>query len=111
MKRSVVIIVGITLVLLGYLTFTTVDSKTPVAAAAAKTKTYTGTVYVAGWAGISQSRGHDRTEQCERTHKDQQSDRIVIGDKTTHPRTMRVSTRMIPIRCSVNLRTGHETDR
>jgi hypothetical protein len=84
MKRSVVIIVGITLVLLGYLTFTTVDSKTPVAAAAAKT--YTGTVYVAGMGGhFAKAEVTIDPSNANEPIKINSLDRIVIGDKTTHP--------------------------
>src|SRR5574341_1166106 len=83
MKRSVVITIGITLVLLGYLTFTTVDSKTPVAAAAGTT--YSGTVYVAGMGGhFAKAEVTIDPSNANEPVKIANLDRIVIGDKTSH---------------------------
>jgi hypothetical protein len=67
-----------------YLSYTTVDTKAPVAVA--KAKTYSGTMYVAGMGG------HFAVAEVEIDPSDTESpikvkslDRIVIGNKRTHP--------------------------
>jgi hypothetical protein len=75
----------ITVACLSYLSFTAVNAQTPVAPVAAG-KTYSGTVYVAGMGGhfakadvtIDPSNENDPI-------KVNNLDRIVIGDKKTHP--------------------------
>ena len=84
MKKVFVVLTICAVVVMGYLTFTTVDSSTPVAIAAGKT--YSGTTYVAGMGGhfakadviIDPS---NENEPIKVTNLD----RIVIGDKKTHP--------------------------
>jgi hypothetical protein len=69
---------------MGYLAFTTVDSTTPVATAAGTT--YSGTTYVAGMGGhfAKADVTIDPSNENEPI-KVTNLDRIVIGDKKTHP--------------------------
>ncbi len=84
MKKTLLIALVLTLVAGGYLAFTTVDTQTSIATAAKKT--YSGTVYVAGMGGhytkadvaIDPNNADDPITVSN-------LDRILIGDKTTHP--------------------------
>lgn len=83
MKRIVLSVGVMMAVLAGYLAFTTIDSKTPVAVAAGKT--YTGTVYVAGMGGhFAKADVTIDPSNANEPVKVGNLDRIVIGDKTTH---------------------------
>jgi len=83
-KRFVALSAVVALVCLGYLAFTTVDSKTSVAVAAGKT--YSGTIYVAGMGGhfakadvtLDPSNAADPV-------KVNSLDKVEIGTKDTHP--------------------------
>jgi hypothetical protein len=82
-KLSVVAIV-FALVFLSYLTFTTVDSKTPTAVAAGKT--YTATLYVAGMGGhFAKADVTIDPGNADDPIKVNNLDRIEIGTKDTHP--------------------------
>jgi hypothetical protein len=83
-KRFVLITMLIAVVCFGYLTFTTVDSKAPVATAAGNT--YSGTTYVAGMGGhfAKADVTIDPSNENEPI-KVTALDRVIIGDKKTHP--------------------------
>jgi len=85
MKKKFVVISGVVaLACMGYLAFTTVDSKTPTASAAGKT--YSATVYVAGMGGhFAKADVTIDPNNANEPVKINNLDRIVIGDKTTHP--------------------------
>ncbi|MFO0754674.1 MAG: hypothetical protein U0411_15275 [Thermodesulfovibrionales bacterium] len=85
MKKKVSVVAAVIAVLFaGYLVYTAVDSKTAVATASKKT--YSGTVYVAGMGGhFSQSEVTIDPNDADDPIKVQKIDRVVIGDKTTHP--------------------------
>ena len=72
---------------LGYLSFSTVDSKAPVAVAAGKT--YSGTVYVAGMGGhFAKADVTIDPSNANEPVKINSLDRVVIGDKKlTRPMT------------------------
>ncbi len=83
-KRLIVVAVVFTLAFLSYLTFTTVDPQTPVAVAAGKT--YSATVYVAGMGGhFAQADVTIDPANAADPVKINNLDRVVIGDKATHP--------------------------
>jgi len=85
MKRRFVFTAGVVaLAMLGYLTFTTVDSKTPTAIAAAKT--YSGTLYVSAMGGhFAVAEATIDPSNSENPIKISNLDKIDIGTKTTHP--------------------------
>jgi len=84
MKKVLVVLTICAVVVMGYLAFTTVDSTTPVATAAGAT--YSGTTYVAGMGGhfAKADVTIDPSNENEPI-KVTNLDRIVIGDKKTHP--------------------------
>jgi hypothetical protein len=84
MKKAFVVLTICAVVVMGYLAFTTVDSTTPVAIAAGTT--YSGTTYVAGMGGhfAKADVTIDPSNENEPI-KVTNLDRIVIGDKKTHP--------------------------
>lgn len=83
-KRIFVVAVVVALVFLGYLSFTTVDTTTPVAVAAGNT--YSGTVYVAGMGGhFAKADVTIDPSNANEPVKMNNLDRIVIGEKATHP--------------------------
>ncbi len=84
MKKAFVVLTISAVVVMGYLAFTTVDSATPVAIAAGKT--YSGTTYVAGMGGhFAKAEVTIDPSNENEPIKVTNLDRIVIGDKTTHP--------------------------
>jgi hypothetical protein len=83
-KRFVLVLMLIAVVCFGYLTFTTVDSKAPVATAAGNT--YSGTVYVAGMGGhFAKADVTIDPSNANEPIKVNSLDRVIIGDKKTHP--------------------------
>jgi hypothetical protein len=84
MKKGLVVLAICAVVVMGYLAFTTVDSATPTAIAAGNT--YSGTTYVAGMGGhfAKADVTIDPSNENEPI-KVNSLDRIVIGDKKTHP--------------------------
>ena len=84
MKKVFVVLTICAVVVMGYLAFTTVNSSTPVAVAAGNT--YSGTTYVAGMGGhfAKADVTIDASNENEPI-KITNLDRIVIGDKKTHP--------------------------
>lgn len=83
-KRLIVSMFVAVLAFAGYLAFTVVDSKTPVATAAKKT--YSGKMYIAGMGGHFAS--FDLTvdpNNADNPLSIKNLDRVVIGDKKTHP--------------------------
>lgn len=85
LKKSFLIVVGVcAIALFGYLGFTIVDSKTPVAAASKKT--YSATLYTAGIGGhFAKADVTIDPNDADNPIKIGNLDRIVIGDKITHP--------------------------
>ncbi len=74
----------LTLVVGGYLAFTAVDTKVSIATAAKKT--YSATVYVAGMGGhFTQADVTVDPNNADDPIKVSNLDRVVIGDKTSHP--------------------------
>jgi hypothetical protein len=93
-KNMVVLSVVSTLACLSYLTFTTVDPKTPVASAAGKT--YSGIVYVAGMGGhFAKADVTIDPGNVNEPVKVNSLDRVVIGDKNyaTHDARIDVNDR------------------
>ncbi|MBZ0155793.1 MAG: hypothetical protein K8I29_06190 [Alphaproteobacteria bacterium] len=83
-KKSLLVAAVIAVLFVGYLAYTTVDSRTAVATAAKKT--YSGTVYVAGMGGhFAKSDVTIDPNNADDPIKVENIDRVVIGDKTTHP--------------------------
>ncbi len=82
-KRFFVVMFLIAAVCFGYLTFTTVDSKAPVATAAGSI--YSGTTYVAGMGGHF-AKAEVTIDPANENEPIKVSglDRVVIGDKKTH---------------------------
>jgi hypothetical protein len=85
MKKQSLIVVGvIALAFLAYLGFTVVDSKNSIATAAKKT--YSATAYVAGHGGhFAKSDVTIDPNNADNPLKLENFDRVVIGDKSTHP--------------------------
>ena len=84
MKKVLLIGLVLTLVIGGYLTFTTVDTKVSLATAAKKT--YSATVYVAGMGGhFTKADVTIDPNNADDPIKVSNLDRVVIGDKNTHP--------------------------
>jgi len=84
MKRVLILAVAVAVVFAGYLAFTTVDSKTPSLVAASKT--YSGTLYVAGMGGhFAKADVTIDPNDANNPIKITNLDRVVIGDKATHP--------------------------
>lgn len=85
MKKRLTVVAAVSaLVFLSYLTFTTVDSKTPAAAAAGKT--YSATLYVAGMGGhFAKADVTIDPGNAENPIKVNGLDRVVIGAKADHP--------------------------
>ncbi|OGW34647.1 MAG: hypothetical protein A2X58_00315 [Nitrospirae bacterium GWC2_56_14] len=84
MKKVLVVLTICAVVVMGYLAFTTVDSTTPVATAAGTT--YSGTTYVAGMGGhFAKAEVTIDPSNENEPIKVTNLDRIVIGDKKTHP--------------------------
>jgi len=84
MKKVLFIALVLTLVVGGYLTFTTIDTKMSVATASKHT--YSGTTYVAGMGGHFAKADFtiDPNNEAEPI-KVTNLDRVVIGDKNSHP--------------------------
>lgn len=83
-KRLLAVLGAMAVVFAGYLAFSVVDSATPVATAAKKT--YTGTVYVAGMGGhFAKAAITIDPNNADNPIKVTDLDRVVIGDKDTHP--------------------------
>lgn len=84
MKKALLVALVLSLVAGGYLAFTTVDTKISVATAAKHT--YSGTSYVAGMGGhfAAATFTIDPNNEAEPISISK-LDRIVIGDKTSHP--------------------------
>jgi len=83
MKRVLVLAVAVAVIFAGYLAFTTVDSKTPALVAASKT--YSGTLYVAGMGGhFAKADVTVDPNDANNPIKITNLDRVVIGDKVTH---------------------------
>lgn len=87
MKRVLVIAACALLVFAVYLSYTTVDTETPTAVAKHKeTVVYTGTVYVAGMGGhFAAAKVSIDPADSANPIKVVGLDRVVIGDKKTHP--------------------------
>jgi len=84
MKKVLFVALILTVVVGGYLAFTAVDTKTSVATAAKKT--YSATVYVAGMGGhFAKADVTIDPNNADDPIKIANLDRVVIGDKTTHP--------------------------
>lgn len=85
MKKRLVGVLGImAIAVTGYLGFSIVGSKTPIAAAAKKT--YSSTLYVAGMGGhFAKADVTIDPNDTDNPIKVNNLDRVVIGDKTTHP--------------------------
>jgi hypothetical protein len=84
MKKLSIIVILSAVAGFCYLTFATVDSSVPTAAAAGKT--YSGTVYVAGMGGhFAKADVTIDPANAEEPVKVGNLDRVVIGDKKTHP--------------------------
>jgi len=84
MKKVFVVLTICAVVVMGYLAFTTVDSTTPVAIAAGTT--YSGTTYIAGMGGhFAKADVIIDPSNANEPIKVTNLDRIVIGDKKTHP--------------------------
>lgn len=83
-KRFFIVMMLIAVVCFGYLSFTTIDSQAPVATAAGNT--YSATTYVAGMGGhfAKADITIDPSNEAEPI-KVTGLDRVVIGDKKTHP--------------------------
>ena len=96
MKKLMAVAVVVALVFVAYLSFTTVDSKTPVAVAAGKT--YSGTVYVAGMGGhFAKADVTIDPSNAAEPVKINNLDRVVIGDKdyATHDARIDVNDRNV----------------
>ena len=84
MKKVLLVALVLTMVVGGYLAFTTVDTKVSVATAAKQT--YAGTTYVAGMGGhFTKANFTIDPNNADDPIKMGALDRIVIGDKTSHP--------------------------
>ncbi len=84
MKKALFIVLVLSFVVGGYLAFTTVGTQTSVATAAKKT--YAGTTYVAGMGGhFTKANFIIDPNNADDPIKITGLDRIVIGDKTSHP--------------------------
>ncbi|MBI5848978.1 MAG: hypothetical protein HZB31_13720 [Nitrospirae bacterium] len=84
MKKVLLVALVLTVVVGGYLAFTTVDTKVSVATAAKKT--YSATVYVAGMGGhFAKADVTIDPNNADDPIKVANLDRVVIGDKTSHP--------------------------
>ncbi len=84
MKKVLLVALALTMVVGGYLAFTTVDTKISVATAAKKT--YSGTTYVAGMGGhFAKADFTIDPNNADNPITISALDRIVIGDKTSHP--------------------------
>lgn len=84
MRKSFIVVGVMIFALVGYLAFTVVDGKTPVATAGKKT--YSGTVYVAGMGGhFAKADITIDPNNADNPIKVAGLDRVVIGDKNTHP--------------------------
>lgn len=84
MKKVIAVVACMVLVFAAYLAFSTVDTKAP-AAIAAKAKTYTGTVYVAGMGGhFAAADVTIDPNDAENPIKVNKLDRVEIGTKDSH---------------------------
>jgi hypothetical protein len=84
MRKSFIVAGVMIAALIGYLAFTVVDGKTPVATAGKKA--YSGTVYVAGMGGhFAKADISIDPNNADNPIKINNLDRTVIGDKATHP--------------------------
>ena len=83
MKKVIIATICLALAFGAYLTFSAVEDTTPVASA--KGKTYKGTVYVAGMGGHFAEAKVVIDPSAATPIKMISLDRIVIGDKSTHP--------------------------
>ena len=103
MKRLVVIAVVATFVFGAYLSFSTVDSKAPVAIAAGNT--YSGTVYVAGMGGhFAKADVTIDPSNADEPIKVNNLDRVVIGRQgTIRPMIARIDVNDRNIDVLVNL--------
>lgn len=84
MKKSLVVLVAVLFVFAGYLAFTVVDSKAP-SVVAAKAKTYSATVYVAGHGGhFAQANVTIDPNNADNPIKINNLDMVRIGTTVTH---------------------------
>ncbi|MEW6117715.1 MAG: hypothetical protein AB1553_12605 [Nitrospirota bacterium] len=84
MRKSFIVVGVMVVALVGYLVFSVVDAKTPVAAAGKKT--YSGTLYIAGMGGhFAKADITIDPNNADNPIKVAGLDRVVIGDKNTHP--------------------------
>jgi hypothetical protein len=84
MKKLLVVCLALAIVLTGYFVFSVIDTKTSVATAAKKG--YSATVYVAGMGGhFAAADVNIDPNNADNPIKINKLDRIVIGDKKTHP--------------------------
>ncbi|GER94062.1 hypothetical protein A45J_1820 [hot springs metagenome] len=84
MKKWLVACLALAIVLTGYLAFSVIDSKTSVATAAKKH--YSATIYVAGMGGhFAKADVMIDPNNTDNPIKINSLDRVVIGDKKTHP--------------------------
>ncbi|MEW6601788.1 MAG: hypothetical protein AB1499_12525 [Nitrospirota bacterium] len=86
MKKMSFILLSILLIFAVYLSFTTFNSGTPTAVAKYNDmKTYQGTVYIAGMGGHFAKADIEIDPASDTPIKVKELDRLVIGDKDTHP--------------------------
>lgn len=82
MKKTLLVLGCLALVFAVYMSYTTVDSTTPVAVAG---KSYSGTVYIAGMGGHFATADVTIDPSAKQPIKINKLGRIVIGNKSTHP--------------------------